>query len=295
MANTRRGRSGGRARPPRPNQKARIPVRQQSTRSTPARRQAKAHRLLVPFGMVGIVAAVIVGFVASSLTSGGTATAGVGAASTAVVSQATQLPLKVLTQAAGNRQATALQPVRDDSPLSIDGKPGIVFVSEESCPFCAAERWPVVVALSHFGTWHHLGATTSSSTDVYPNTATFSFRSASFDSPDLVVRTTELANNVGQPLQPVTALDTELINRYDVPPYVNGTDQSGAVPFLDIDNREVLAGAQYNPQVLAGLSMSQIATQLRHPASPVAMAIDGSAGELIAAIDQALHLAPTHG
>ena len=32
-------------------------------------------------------------------------------------------------------------------------------------------------------------------------------------------------------------------------PYVNSADQSGAVPFLDIANRYVLAGAQYNPQV----------------------------------------------
>jgi hypothetical protein len=42
------------------------------------------------------------------------------------------------------------------------GKPAIVFVSEESCPFCAAERWSLTVALSHFGTWSHLGTTTSS-------------------------------------------------------------------------------------------------------------------------------------
>jgi hypothetical protein len=195
-----------------------------------------------------------------------------------------------VNQVGRSRQTIALQPVPDGPPLSIDGKAGIVFVSEESCPFCAAERWPVVIALSHFGTWHHLGATTSSSTDVYPSTATFSFRNATFDSRYLAVRTTELANNAGRSLQPVTPLDTELINNYDVPPYVNSADQTGAVPFLDIDNHDVLAGAQYSPQVLAGLSASQIAAQLENPDSPVAIAIDESANALIAAIDQALHL-----
>jgi hypothetical protein len=179
--------------------------------------------------------------------------------------------------------------------LSIDGKPGIVFVSEESCPFCAAERWPVVIALSHFGTWHHLGSTVSSSRDIYPSTATFSFRDATFTSPYLAVRTTELANDAGQPLQTATPLDTALISRYDVPPYVNAADQSGSVPFLDIDNHYVLAGAQYDPQVLAGLSMSQIASQLDDPASPVAMAIDESANALIAAIDLVLHLPAGRG
>ena len=107
-------------------------------------------------------------------------------------------------------------------------------------------------------------------------------------SPYLALRTTELADNVGHRLQALTPLDTELIGRYDVPPYVNSVDQSGSVPFLDIDNRYILAGAQYDPQVLAGLSISQIASRLRDPGSPVAKAIDGSADVLIAAISQLL-------
>ena len=78
--------------------------------------------------------------------------------------------------------------------VSSGGKPAIVFVSEESCPFCAAERWSLAVALSRFGTWSHLGATTSSATDVYPNTATLSFRTAVYRSTELTLRTTELAD-----------------------------------------------------------------------------------------------------
>ncbi len=90
-------------------------------------------------------------------------------------------------------------------------------------------------------------------------------------------------------LQAQTSLDTSLIDAFDVPPYVNSADQSGAVPFLDIANRYILAGAQYNPQVLAGLSAAQIASQLSNPSSPVAQAIDGSAQVIVAAIDQVLH------
>jgi hypothetical protein len=165
----------------------------------------------------------------------------------------------------------------------------IVFVSEESCPFCAAERWPLAVALSHFDIWSHLGSTTSSATDVYPNTATLSFRTAVYRSTELTLRTTELADNAGCPPQAQTSLDTKLIDTFDVPPYVNSAGQSGAVPFLDIANRYILAGAQYNPQVLTGLSAAQIASQLSNPSSPVVRAIDGSARVLIAAIDQVLY------
>jgi hypothetical protein len=118
------------------------------------------------------------------------------------------------------------------------------------------------------------------------------FRTASYTSAKLTLRTAELADNLGYPLQAQTPLDSKLINTNDVPPYVNSADQSGAVPFLDIGNHDILAGAQYNPQVLADLSAAQIASQLSNPSSPVAKAIDGSATVIIAAINQILHDTP---
>ena len=172
------------------------------------------------------------------------------AAPAAVVRQVTAVPAGLLAQASPGQVATSLrQAPASGPPLRIDGKPAIAFVSEESCPFCAAERWPLTVALSHFGTWSQLGLTKSAATDVYPDTATLSFRTAGYHSTQLTLRTTELADNAGHPLQAATSLDRQLIGRYDVPPYVNSADQSGAVPFLDIGNpgpgRERAAGRQH--------------------------------------------------
>ena len=291
------------ARTPNSSPPSRPPGRQQDARSRPrareriaaqqaASRRAEARRrLLIAVGSVTAVLAVAVALVAVKLTSSPPAAAGhESAAAAAVVRQVTTVPAAVLARASSGQAATALEPVKAAGPpLTVGGKPAIVFVGEESCPFCAAERWSLIVALSHFGTWTNLGSTTSSATDVYPNTATFSFRTAGYHSTQLTLRTTELTDNAGHPLQPQTALDSRLIGTYDVPPYVNSADQSGAVPFLDIANRYVLAGAQYNPQVLAGLSSAQIASQLRNPASPVAQAIDGSANVIIAAIHSVLH------
>ena len=263
-------------------------ARQRTAAQRAARQRALARRQwLAPAVAVAAVLAVVAGLVAVKLTSGTAPAASESAATRAVVSQVTAIPETVLARV---RPSTPLQTVQRPGPvLMIGGKPAIVFVGEESCPFCAAERWPLAVALSHFGTWRHLGATRSSPTDVFPNTATLSFRTASYESSGLTLRTTELTDNRGRRLQPLTALDTTLIRRYDVPPYVNSAAQSGAVPFLDIGNRYILAGAQYSPQVLAGLSQAQIASQLRDPASPVAQAIDGSAKVIIAAIDNVLH------
>ncbi len=249
---------------------------------------------VAPLVSIGLVLVVVAGLViAAAFTSGNSsATGSETEAPAAVVTYVTTVPPSVLSRVGAGSAITSLKPVRTGSPLNINGKPGIVFVSEESCPFCAAERWSVVIALSHFGTWSHLGATTSSANDVYPNTATFSFRNATYTSRYVALKTTELTDNAGHRLQALTPLDSELLDQFDVPPYVNSADQSGAVPFLDIENHYVLAGAQYDPQVLSGLNMRQIAAQLDDPASPVAIAIVGSANVLIAAID---HLLQTTG
>jgi hypothetical protein len=275
--------------PRRSRSTARAQQRIAAQRLAQQRAQAR-RRWLVSIMAVGAVLAIVAGFAAIKLTSGPAAAARESAASPGVVGQVTTVPETVLARVRGGGTDTRLQTVKVPGPvLSIGGKPAIVFVSEESCPFCAAERWPLAVALSHFGTWSHLGATRSSASDVFPSTATLSFRTASYRSSQLTLRTTELADNRGHPLQPLTALDNKLIRSYDVPPYVNSADQSGAVPFLDIGDHYILAGAQYDPQVLAGLSQAQIAGQLRNPDSPVAKAIDGSANVIIAAIGNVLH------
>ncbi|MBV9445638.1 MAG: DUF929 family protein [Streptosporangiaceae bacterium] len=257
-----------------------------------ARKRAEVRRrLLLSAGAVAAVVAIVVSLVAVKLTSSpARLTASESSAPAAVTRQVTTVPDAALARVNPGQVATALQKVTtSSSPLTIGGKPAIVFVSEESCPFCAAERWPLAIALSHFGTWSQLGVTRSAATDIYPDTATLSFRAARYHSTELTLHTTELTDNAGHTLQAPTSLDRELIGSYDVPPYVNSADQSGSVPFLDIGNQYILAGAQYNPQVLAGLSATQIAAQLHDPSSPVAQAIDGSARIIIAAITQVLH------
>jgi hypothetical protein len=277
---------------------ARQRARERIAAERAARKRAEARRrFLVAVGGVTAVLAIVVALVTVKLTaSAAHQAASESIAPAGLVRQVTTVPADTLAQVSPGQATTLLQKVEKPGPLlTLHGKPAVVFVSEESCPFCAAERWVLTVALSRFGMWSQLGITRSSATDVYPNTATLSFRTAHYRSAQLTLSTTELTDNVGQPLQPQTQLDARLIASYDVPPYVNSVDQSGAVPFLDIGNQFVLAGAQYSPQVLAGLSATQIASQLSNPSSPVARAIDASAKVIIAAIDQVLHETSSHG
>jgi Domain of unknown function (DUF929) len=172
-------------------------------------------------------------------------------------------------------------------PLERDGKPEILYVGAEYCPYCAAQRWPLVVALSRFGSFEHLGGTESAAADVFPNTPTFTFHGATYTSDVIAFTAVETHTNQPDPAGGYTALDTPtpaqvaLLQRYDQEPY---TTKAGAIPFLMIGNRYVSIGASYDPSVLQGLTRDQIARALADPTSAVARAVDGSANALTAAI-----------
>ena len=161
-----------------------------------------------------------------------------------------------------------------------DGKPIVTYVGAEYCPYCAAERWALAVALSRFGTFTNLSATHSASNDVYPNTQTLSFYGSSYSSPYVDFQpveeaTNQVVNGSYQTLQTPTAAQNALLTKYD---------SAGSIPFLDIANKYVVTGSSYSPQVLQGLSRDQIAAQLSDPSSAVAQAIDGTANDITAAI-----------
>ena len=68
-------------------------------------------------------------------------------------------------------------------PIEADGKPLVLYVGAEYCPYCAAERWPLAVALSRFGTFSDLGQTESAGIpEAYPHTPTLSFHGSSYTS-----------------------------------------------------------------------------------------------------------------
>jgi len=144
----------------------------------------------------------------------------------------------------------------------------------------------VVAALSRFGTFTNLGATHSSTSDVYPDTATFSFHGATYRSRYVAFQGVEMQSNTPEgdtyaTLDTPTPQQRDLLNRYDGAPYFNST---GAIPFIDFGDRYAVSGAGYVPSVLAGMSMQEIAHQLDDPSTEVAQAILGTANRLSAAV-----------
>jgi hypothetical protein len=166
----------------------------------------------------------------------------------------------------------------------------VLYIGAEYCPYCAAERWAMIAALSRFGTFNGLSTIRSAARDgsgtaePFPNTATWTFAKASYASKYLTFTPVEQFTNIPDkstggytPLMTLTAAQQALLQKYD------GANQ-GAIPFIDYGNKYMSVGASYDPGVLKGLTWSQIATDLHTPSSPVALAALGAANYATAAI-----------
>jgi hypothetical protein len=260
--------------------------------------------ILVAVGIVALVAAIAVTFVLIKLntktapppTSSGS-NAQAGAASAAIIGQVTSVPSSALNAAGDGGGLVTERPIAlHGAPLASNGKPEMFYFGSEFCPFCAAERWAMIVALGRFGTFSGLAIIRSAAADgagdpePYPDTATWTFAKASYSSPYLAFAPVENLSNIPDPatggyttLETPTAAQRALVGKFDGPPYVPSAD-AGAIPFIDFGNRYGIFGASYSPQVLAGLSWSQIAGDLSNPDSAVGEAIGGTANYLTAAI-----------
>lgn len=101
------------------------------------------------------------------------------------------------------------------------GKPLVIFVAAEYCPYCAALRWPLVIALARFGSFHHLDLTASSPLQPFSDTPSVSFRAVTYSSRYLAFSATEEASNVCPPRDVVAnpARDAALPS-WESPPYI---------------------------------------------------------------------------
>ena len=272
-----------------------------------ARRAQTRNRLLLAVGAILAVVAVTVTVV---LVGAGSATppkappsdGPKGTALAQTVRDLTTVPASTLeaigagnldTAAIGTANASSgggyLAPVAG-SPLTAGGKPEVIYVGADFCPYCAALRWPLVVALSRFGSFSGLSTTRSAIAngagqhDPYPATATWSFSGASFTSQYLTFSAAETQTSVPDQasggytdLQSPDPAQRAAMTKYD--PY-------GGIPFVDIGNAYVQLStlAPYGPQSLQGKTWSQVTAALRDPSSALGSQIGASANYLTAAI-----------
>jgi hypothetical protein len=208
------------------------------------------------------------------------------AASDEVISGVTSVPVATFDKVGAGSIKTLPSAITAD-PLTADGKPRILYVGAEYCPFCAAERWSLVAALARFGTFTGLGQTESSPKDVYPNTPTLSFHGSSYTSQYISFTGYETEDTNGKQLETLTSDDNAIVQKYNAPPYVGTGDTAGSIPFIAMFGSYVSQGASYSPDILAGMSHAEVAQAMQDPDTEVAMNVDAMANVFSAVICKA--------
>jgi thiol-disulfide isomerase/thioredoxin len=212
-----------------------------------------------------------------------------------VVKDVTAVPASTLTSvAAGTADPKSVTTVSSAKPLTSGGKPEVLYIGAQYCPYCATERWALAVALSRFGTFTGLsGIHSAGGQEVYPHTATLNFYKAKYASKYLTFTPVEQETVSEKPLEKLTSAQNALITKYDAPPYVSSSDE-GAIPFIDFGGKYFVHGAQYDPQVLSGQSWAQVAASLKDPSSAIAKGADGAANMITATICKTTNNQPSN-
>jgi hypothetical protein len=170
-----------------------------------------------------------------------------------------------------------LATVGDGPPL-----PVVFFYGAEFAPYAAVQRWPLILALSRFGSFNRLGLMQSSASTAFADLSTFTFWNVSYTSKYLILESVERYSSLNPTggrylgLQRPDARQAAAIANYG--------QTADTFALTDVANRYVLNGASFAPGVLAGLSQSQIAGDLATPASLLTQAVVTAANEITASI-----------
>lgn len=156
------------------------------------------------------------------------------------------------------------------------GKSLVFFMGAGFCPYCAAERWAIISALSKFGTWEGIVDDSSAGHDEkYLNIPTLSFAKARYDSKYVEFIGRETADRNFEPLQELDDKDYQILDTFN-------PDQ--IIPFLMIDGQFMQVGSGYSPQLLEGLDHVKVRAALADASPAVGKAIDSEANNIAAMI-----------
>jgi Domain of unknown function (DUF929) len=264
--------------PPRSTAKAAGTARSEKVAAARAEAARAARRRSLLFGggavvvvLVVVVVIVIIGVSGKKSTTAGNPVAPASSAVTAALSTAA-----AVTSAPTSLSTVTGPPIRltGAALTSADGKPQVLYVGADWCPFCAVTRWPLTVALSRFGTFTNLQTTKSAANDVNPNTPTLSYHGASYTSAYIDFLGLETQDGAHHALDPLTAAQSQLFAKL----------AGSHFPFVDFGGTWMQKGASANPSVLAGLTPDAVAAQLADPTSKIGSTVQQGADVFSAVI-----------
>ncbi len=157
----------------RPPSSARFPGAGSRSPRSPAPASAQRTRIFVAAGIVIVVAAIVLTFVLVKLNAkttpppdSSTSSGHASAAPTTIVDKVTSVPASTLNAVGSGAFSGKIQAITGNpAPLAANGKPELLYIGAEYCPYCAAERWAMIVAMSRFGTFSGLATVKSAASN----------------------------------------------------------------------------------------------------------------------------------
>jgi Domain of unknown function (DUF929) len=237
----------------------------------------------IPVGVLAIVGILVL----IAVTSGGKTSNGTtsfGAAPASVVSKLTSVPAADFDKVGvGSTQLDSTKKLTG-AALTSGGKPRVLYAGAEYCPYCAFERWGMIVALSRFGTFTGIDLMKSSSGDIYPSTDTFTFAKATYTSNYIVFDPHELQDRNSKVIGTLDSADQALFTNVG----------SSSYPFIDVGGKwyQSTSGTSDAFNAVHGKTWQQIADSLTDPSSATAKAVLGTANQLTAEICSTMNNTP---
>ena len=136
----------------------------------------------------------------------------------------------------------------------------MLYIGAEYCPFCAMERWALIGALSRFGSFTGVTETRSSSTDVHPDTPTFSFKDAKYTSDVVAFEAVETQDRDGKPLQTLAGDNLALFQKFN---------PGGGIPWITYGGTHATDGATVDANAFEGKTYDQIIAGIQDPTSDI--------------------------
>lgn len=185
-------------------------------------------------------------------------------------------------QVNANQPAAEVKPLGyfkkvSDSSVTFENKPYFLYVGGQYCPFCAAERWSIVKALSNFGRWSGLSADTSADEEAgFSRIPTYSFIGAEYKSQYISFAHKETADRNGKPIagQALTDFERQWNDKYN---------PRGGVPFMFIGGKYVQLSSGFSPALLSGKVYDQVKADIESNISTADVAAINKEADIITA------------
>lgn len=167
-------------------------------------------------------------------------------------------------------------------PLFIDNEASVVYVGAQYCPNCAVERWALVLALDHFGTFSNLNHFNSAEGNV----PTYDFDGSSYTSSQVNFQPVEEYGNIYDSqthyynqLHSLNSLQSSLFTKYS----------QNYFPFICIGGCffQIGHGPNLNPSTFSKYSFTEIQTQINSKTGLYSV-INAESNTIITLINQVL-------